>query len=354
MAKFNDQPNLKRTVVASTILISGLFSLILGLGLYLFAGKLSVILNNVKLFIPLRITAIALIFNSVFTSCQGLLSGEKKFKKIAIIKSVYGLGMLIFTVVFFKLWGLDGAAFGLLATFLVSSLICIKNLRVINAFKDTELYSSIKYSKKLISFSLPIAIQEAINAIMQWLLIYIIVKLSDYGQLGLYTASAQWLAVITFIPYAMRYVALSHLSSTTNNAIEHKKIYHRLFIITLTTVLIPLCLIIVFSEFISSFYGETFKGMPIVLCVLCSSSIFDALLVVITQEYTSRGKTWIICISRLIGNFSALLLILFLIKTSFADGALSASIGMLFSSIIILFVLYLIIRFGGFKSSKPE
>lgn len=349
MARYKSRTMVKKYITSATLIISASFSILLAILLFIFARKLSIILDNILLEVPFKITSIVLIFNSVYTSFQGLLSGEKRFKAVAMIKIAYGFLMLITTVLFFRIWKLNGAIIGLLVTFVLSSLLCMKYVRISTSTRRLNIKKLFDYSAHLIKFSLPIAIQEGFNVALQWAFIFIIVRLSDYGQLGIYTAAGQWLSVLTFIPMSLRFVALSHLSSVSNVS-THKRTLKYLIIITLITTLLPLLIILPLSGFISSFYGSTFLTMPPVLCVLCSSAVFEALTMTLSQESIAKGNTWIVCNSKLIGQLIGIGIVVVLIITKTFPAALSAAVALLLSSILTLIILSIAYRFNKLRS----
>lgn len=69
----------------------------------------------------------------------------------------------------------------------------------------------------LLKFSFPIALQEISYAICNWAGILLLTKMSSLSEVGLYTATAQWNAVITMIPGMLANVVLSHLSGASGH-----------------------------------------------------------------------------------------------------------------------------------------
>lgn len=319
--------------------ISTAFSLCLAIPLYVFSNPLAQFLGSERFSIPLKITSFALIFCASYTTGTGLLSGQKKFKEITVIKIIYGLAMLLGCVSLYYFWGLNGAVWGLTLCYFIVTLVCLYVISRKRGIKCYNRHEVISIGGKMISFSLPVVLHEAIYGLMNWLLMLVIAKMSDYSQLGLYNAAAIWGSTIMFIPTAMRSVALAHLSSSQANKDSHHEILKRLIIITAISVIAPMLLVILFSGFIQTLYGSSFEGLSNVISVTCLSCIFNAAIFILTQELTSEGNNWPIFISRFIGNCFALLITILLIKYFNQKGAISAAWACLFSAIIMSTIL---------------
>ena len=76
-------------------------------------------------------------------------------------------------------------------------------------------------AKSLAKFCLPIALQESLYTVSYWAGMLILIKMSDYGEVGLNSAATQWAAAILFIPSVLQNVMLSHLSVMQNKCPEH-------------------------------------------------------------------------------------------------------------------------------------
>lgn len=339
VAHVESKKDLSSTMVAA-MLISTIFSMILAIPLFLFSDPIAIFLGSETFSIPLKITSIALILCASYTTGTGLLSGLKKFKQITLIKIVYGVTMLLGCVSLYYLLGLNGAVWGLTLCYFVVTVFCIVVIHQNTSFLRIEINKVWTVSKQMFLFSVPVVLHEAVYGFMNWFLMLVIAKMTDYSQLGLYAAAATWGSTIMFIPTALRSVALSHLSSSQDDIRSHNVILKRLVVITSLSVAAPMIVIIIFSGYIQSLYGPSYDGLSHVISVTCMSCIFNAIIFIFTQELTSRGNTWSIFISRFIGNCCAILLTFILIKYFNQKGAISASWACLFSAVIMASVLY--------------
>lgn len=325
----------------AALLISTLFSLFLAIPLFIFSSQIASFLGSRSFLMPLKITSLALIFCGSYTTGTGLLSGLKEFKQITLIKIIYGFMMLIGCVLLYCILGLNGAVWGLAVCYFIVTVFCLIVIHRRASLLKFDTNEVQKVAKKMLLFSIPVVLHEAIYGVMNWLLMLIIAKMTDYSQLGLYTAAAIWGSTIMFIPTALRSVALSHLSSSQSDETSHYRILNRLIIITSVSVAVPMIIIILCSGFIQSLYGPSYDGLSQVISVTCLSCIFNAVIFILTQELTSKGNNWSIFISRFIGNCCAILLTFVLIEYFNQKGAISASWACLFSAVIMALSLFI-------------
>lgn len=334
-----------------TLLFSGLMASIV----FVFANYLSfAIVYTNQLTIPLRIMSVLIVFNAITTTQIGVLSGFGKFKKLAKINWTIGILTFLLSVPLAYFFGLNGALFSLL---IVQMINCILNFTQVRK----EIPEGVDYKmnghnmyKEIISFSLPIALQECVYAASSWLGMLVLIKNSNVGELGFYSASMQWNAVILFIPGILRNVILSHLSGSSNNQENHSKILKQTIIINFVMTIIPCLIIYIFSNIIEKFYGTTFKGVGLLISLACLITIFNSVSNVFTQAYISKGKNWLMFIMRFIRDFGALLLSFVLLTHNIFPGAKSLIISNLIFSIIFLIIMWTTYNFVIVRVSKVK
>lgn len=326
-------------VIKVSLSITLISSSILALLLITFAVPISKYLNEPSLKLAFQILGFITIVRALLTTLNGVLAGFKKFKIIARCNVISGIIMLVISVpmsYYFKLGGaLSSLAisqiFNLLLNFIELKKILIEYPEV----KDDLLY------KEMLMFSFPVALQELSYSLSGWLVSLFLVKYSSLGEMGLYTASAQWDAIILFIPGLLYNVVLSHLSSTADQYEKHRKIVNRMLSVNFLSTLFPFILVVIFSDFISSFYGSTFSEMSVVLEIIVFSTIFSACSKVLQSEMISQGYMWPLFFFRIIRDFSFLILSLFFLK--FYEGNEGAKY--LAISGVITSILYFILLF---------
>lgn len=288
---------------------------------------------------PLKILSILIIFNAFVTTQIGILSGFGNFKEIAKVNSFVGLLTFIFSLPLTYLYGLNGA---LTALLLVQVMNFILNYIIIKK-ELLKIPSASKYEptmlRNTINFSLPIALQESIYAMSSWLSIFILIRFSNYGEVGLYSAAIQWNSIILFIPSILRNVVLSHLSKNSNNQQEHSKILKYTTYINIVATLIPSILIFLFSPLIAKIYGESFEGISVLISLAVFITVFSSVSNVYTQAYISIGKNWLMFLLK--GSREFLIIITFIMIMYFSDlsGAKSIIYSNLICSIVYMFVI---------------
>lgn len=283
------------TIVNGIYIITLSVSIVLSLFLFTFAKPISIFIEAEQLADSLRTFSITIIFNAICTSQIGILSGFKAFKEIAKNNTYSGIIVFVLSIILTYYYNINGAIFALLASFVFQTII-----NVFSIHKYLKSYNKIIQNlwpkiKTMCNFSLPVALQESLYSIIHWLSIYLLLKYGNYGEIGILSAANQWSAMVIFIPGVLKNVMFSYLSS----AKEHTNLINRLLTINFIATILPFSFVILFSDFISSFYGTTFANLKPVLIVSVFSSIFVCLSEVYCYEFISIGKTWLVFYMRL-------------------------------------------------------
>ncbi|MCL2097293.1 MAG: oligosaccharide flippase family protein [Bacteroidales bacterium] len=331
-----------RQITFSSINITLVTSTLFALFLFFFSKHVATYLNAVHLSLSLRIFAVIIIFNALSTVQIGILAGFNEFKSIAINKGIVGITTFVLSVILTYFWEIEGALSALL---IATILNCVLNNIIVR--KKLQPYSRIERStenivKQLLLFSLPITLQEGVYSITHWLCIAILVKLSNYGEVGLYSAAIQWSGIILFIPGILKNVALSHLSGTNDNITQHKIIFKRMLFVSFISTLIPCLIVFIFADFISSFYGESFIRLPLILNISVFTTIFTAMQTLYIQNYISMNKIWIHFYLSASFNILTLVLAFLLISNNVINGAYMLILSQLVISIIRLLTYHLV------------
>ena len=333
-----------RQIVAESINITLITSVLFALLLFVFSKQIAIFLEAEHLSFSLRIFAVSIVFNALATVQIGILAGFRAFKQIAINNAIAGVVTFILSVALTYFWGIEGALSALMIALLAK---CILNYivvrKVLRLYLPSEQQSS-GIVKQLLLFSLPITLHEGVYSITNWLKILLLVKLSNYGEVGLYSAAMQWSAVVLFIPGVLRNVALSHLAEANDDKTQHKKVFNRIVLVNFVTTFIPVLVIFVLSGFISSFYGEDFVRLPIILSVSVFVTVFRAVQTAYVQSYISRNKTWThFCLSTFF-NILTIVLAFLLIGRNTENGAYMLVLAHLIVSIISVLTYHLVLK----------
>lgn len=285
-----------KPIINASIKITTIASCIIALLIIFFAKPLASYLNQPSMSLALQILGFIVIIRALNTTQFGVLAGFGNFKIIAKINGISGVTLFALSIPLTFFFSLEGS----LAALAVSQIICVLlNHSAINRFYQTlPLAANTKYVWKLTRFSLPVAMQELTYALSQWLGVFIITKCSSFGEVGLYTASTIWTAVIMIIPSFLSDVILSHLSACTNDTIAQNRKIKQMLLVNFMCTAVPFIFIFLFSPFIVSLYGTSFNGLSSVLRVISLSTIFMCCSNVFGSELIAQGYTWTLFLFR--------------------------------------------------------
>lgn len=334
-----ENPARLRSILQSSLLITLCSSITLAVLLIIFAPFLADYLGEPSLTMPFRLLGGIIVFRALSTTQQGILAGFGEFKVLARNNVLAGLVMMFLCVPFTYYWLLPGALSSLALSQFFS--VVINSLTISRIRKSLPTSDGMPYVRKLLLFSLPVAMQEFTFTLSNWGSSLLLVKYASLGEMGIYSATTQWNAIITFIPGLLSNVVLSHLSGSLNNKESHKRTIHRMLLVNLCCTLLPFFIVLLSSDWISSFYGSTFDGMAIVLQVNVFATIFTCCSNVLGAELIAKAKIWESFTFRCLRDLTILIGIYALLTfRNGQDGALCCSIVSVVASASYFFMLY--------------
>ncbi len=267
----------------------------------------------------------------------GILSGLGEFKLIAIINTIIGILLFVISIILAYIMSIKGAVISLVIGQL---FYCIFNYYVITKKLKLNLFPisfNLSEFRSLLKFSFPIALQDLSFSITSWLIFYSILSISNYGELGLFSAANQWLAILLFLPGVLKKVNLSYMSFNNKSA-EVKKIASKMLRLNLVGTFIPVCIIILFSNNIIFMYGPSYTNVSLIINILIISSIFSSLADVYCQAFISRGANWELFFLRLAYQLGLIFMLLLLVNYELIDSAaLAMSISYLIMGVFLFF-----------------
>ncbi len=293
-------------IIKTSTGITILFSVIIALLIIIFSRPLAIFLEVPDLSDVFKFLSLVIVFKAVCSTGTGILSGLGEFKLIARNSLLSGILMFILSIPLTYYGGLKGSLFTLALSQLFNAIInyiaIYRNCRCLSNLHD------IGCIRELVKFSVPIALQEISFAICNWFAITILTKLSSVGEVGIYSATAQWNAVVLFIPGLLANVILSHFSASVDDKEEHKSTVKKTLLMYLICTIIPFLFVYSLSGVITSLYGPAFSDMRDVLNLLifatipiCCSDVFKA-------ELLALGKPWLLFSLRLLKDIILLVL----------------------------------------------
>lgn len=327
-----------RIATRLTLLMSGLIAAVV----ILCAEHIALWIEAPHLDTTLRLCSIAVILNAINTTQTGELAGLGAYRPLAINNGIAGVFTLIASVALALCYGFDGAIAALILSLAFNALL---NRRTIARHIERgagKRYNS-DYTKEVVRFSIPIAMQESLYSITHWASIFILIKLSGYAEYGVSAAANQWYAVLLFIPGALRNVALSHLAKSNKDTETNRTVLKRLMLINLLSTILPALCIGALSEWVVSWYGASFEGLRAVLCVVLISAVVNSVTNVMTQEFMAHNRNWFLFLSGLTRDVGATATLYFAIQ-SYGHGALTAAWVTLGFSVLYFVMLTIVYR----------
>ena len=349
--QLDDSPQFVKSVIKDSILLTIGFSGSIAILLFCFATPFAILIKEPSLYIAFRVLAIIIVFRAITTTQIGLLAGFKKFKTIAINGLLSGSFMLIICIPLTYYLGLKGSLCSLLLSQMFNAIInCFSIIRIT---KTLEEQIEKNYKMELFRFSLPVALQESSFVISHWGAIMLLTMYSSIGEVGLYTATAQWNSIIMMIPGLLNNVILSHLSSSVNKKDQHKRTITSMLLVNLASTLIPFITIYISAGFIASFYGPTFSEMPGVMRLLTFATIFECCSQIFKSELLAQSRVWLLFTLRLVRDIM-LITSMYLVLLYFhgKNGAMVYSLCNVITSVLFfgsLIVSYFVIKKKSIK-----
>ncbi len=324
-----------RTSKKITLFGSGLLSLIL---FFLSNYIATHFLNSESLHWELKILSVWVVLNALTTTQIGILAGFGLFKEMTKINTLVGVISFITSLSFAYLFGLRGALASLL-------LIQTINWYLNNKLVKQQGYNYVNKNEngiatEMIKFSIPIALQESLYAIVTWFLSWSFIRFSTVGELGVYQAAVQMSILLLFVPGILRNVFLTHFSEASGDQLLGKRVLRITLLINGISVFIPLIFVLIFIDPINRFYGDQFGDIKYLIVFSCITAIFTSLLNVYNQALLSSGENWIIFWSRFIRDGILILCFIILVQKGYAASSVLVTLNLIFSTIY-FFVLLL-------------
>ena len=328
--------HLIRIIKVITILTGVIFTILQ----ILFADIIANFIKAPYLENTIRIFSILTLLNAITTTQIAILSGLKEFRNITRINTVAGVITFVASVVLSFYYGLNGALLAILLSFLVQAIMSetiVHNKTKCFAGRDKISRADLA---QLLYISCPVALQDGLYAVTQWLATYIIILAANYNELGLLNAANLWQVIVVSIPVMLKNVMLSYLTVAT----DHRSLVRKLIYITTISSALPAGVIIVFSNFLEGMYGASFMGVQPIIVVACCSSVLICVADVFVYELLAKNRSWFIFASRLIRDVLTLLVAYILLKNADSSQALVYSLVALGGHFI-----YLLIMTGFYK-----
>ena len=283
---------------ASIYRMSFIFSLVLGITITAIALATSPLLSAdylkaPELTNPLLIGSVILLLSILNCSENGTLAGLEDFKSIAIntlIGSFFEAACMVVGAYFYQLEGaVAGFAIGVLCLYIANKLSAIRALRKagISAFAKSV---NREDWALILSYSIPATLSALTVTPVFWLVRSMLVRVSNYGELGIFEAADQWKVILLFIPGTICQIVLPIMSSITDYHTFRKALIGNLALIGgIATILAFVSWFV--APLLMPLYGKTFTDTT-TLTALAFSTIPTALAQILEMTLYSREKMW--------------------------------------------------------------
>lgn len=289
--------------------ITFIFSLLICIVYFLLSKQLALLLNDITLTKYIQLSALILVFYSLYGVLQGYLNGLRLFKKQAMIRAFYTLIRLILILVFVLL---GFAVMGAVGGFVLASFISfIVNWFIVGFKKGVGKFPF----KRVISFSFPLMGFVLVSTLLLYISLFFVKALSPVGVANLYSGYFTAANSIAQIPY--------------------------FFMISFSAALFPMISKLTFRreiEKVRKYISRSMKYSLIILffiAVVISSTSKDIILLLYPSEYVFGAQTLSILV------FGLMFYALFIILTTIISGSGKPNYSILFSLIFLLITVVL-------------
>lgn len=327
-----------KTIIRNSVLISLAFSVSLGVLLILFAVEVADLMDQPKLIPAFKYLGIIVVFRALTITQSGILSGLKLFKVLGINNILAGFVFLALSYPLTSTWGLMGAFYSLIT---YHAVLFFANILFILPQYKGETDSDSNYSvKKILSDSFPLTLQGLSEYMANFMLIFFFTKYASLGEYALFSVATQWNAIVIFIPSLLSNVVLSYLSTTLDDNSNYLVLFRRMVYVNLLCSLVPFIIVVCFSGIIVSFYGPTFIGLQLVLCVYLIASVSMCISQVYVSDMIARNENWRLLIFKVVRDvFIVAVSYVALSKILFDRAALTVSAINIIGTFLFLFIL---------------
>lgn len=320
IAENTDRPD---DILASTIHIQLISSVIISLFFYIFAANLATFFNDPSMSKYIKLSAFIFPFYSLYSVYLSFYNGLHKFGKQSLISILYSLSKLLITIFFSLIYKINGAILG----FVISPLIGL-----IPGFFWPHSTKRLFPYKKLIFFSLPLIGFAILSTLQQTIDLYFIKYFFPYGELpGYYTASQNISRVPYFALSSLSLVIFPSISKAvwlkdsekTQKLVKQSLRYLLMLLSPIVTILAATS-----QQLITLLYSNAYVGASRSLSILIFGIGFHTIFTLLATMLSGAGKPHLSVWSSLAGVVITSVSAYFLVRQfGLVGGAFSTTLG---------------------------
>lgn len=257
------------------------------------------ILERPELSSLLAIGSLFLFFTTIGGVQFATLNGFEAFKEVACLNIIQGLLTPIITIPLVWMYGVKGAV---VALTIHSAIACM--ISAFSTRKQKQIYKIPKANLRDIliewpmiwAFGIPAMLSGLMVVPVTWIANLILIRQSDgYGELGLFNAANQWIAIVVYLPGLLSTAMLPVLSSTHSQC--DKSDFHKAFEMNLRAtwiVALPLAILgVTMGAPLGNMFGKNFEGIEPILAVLILASFFNIANTPVGTALAGAGRIWV-------------------------------------------------------------
>ncbi|WNB92683.1 lipopolysaccharide biosynthesis protein [Bacillus sp. NEB1478] len=281
--------SINKTLVVTTFYMNIIFSLLLIVLLIILAPFIADFYKQSAVKTLLYFSSIGIFIGALGITERGLLTRDKKFKKLTSIDLVAEVTTSLFSIIL-ALLGYWMLAVGL--SILFRPAIQSLSLFLVAGFNNVKGKPDFKLAKDILPYSLNVQGTRIINFARNNVDYLIIGKILGSSSLGIYTIAFQWSTVARFyFSQAIANVAFPEIARNQNDFNKVGIIYTNI-IRKISFITFPLCMGIacVADEFIMVLYGDRWLEVIPVLQVLMLAGMITSIGTVVGSVYKGIGR----------------------------------------------------------------
>ena len=270
---------------------------LIALALVLFAPPLAhSVLSDQHLIVPLKISALIVIFSTLASISSQALAGFQAFDTIARISIAVSPIGLVATALGAYIAGVSGAVFGLaclqIATWFVNRRALVK--RAILLRSTYFVWPSRVEWEALYQYSAPVLLVSVMIAVANWVCVAALVNQpAGYHAMGIFGAANQWLVALMVLPTIIGQVVFPHATVIVKQgySASSRLMRHATFVTAMFS--LPIVIVGCFlSPVIMKSYGRDFGDSASTLVVVLLTAGLLAIETPAVQVIAAAGRVW--------------------------------------------------------------
>lgn len=338
------------TVICVLMIFNILISLFVSVLVYIFADKISILLNsNMDVTSFLKITSTTIFFTAIVSMLQGILQGFENYKSIAIIQIVSNCISFLVGIIISKIFGILGAIYSLLGLQIII-FICMF-IKLFTILKNRKIKLKMSFNAIIKESILKVAIPSLLATIfvipIMWITNFYFSSNIGLEEFAVFSVCIQWFNIVNYIPQQFGQLKPIYTQLYDGNKFKEMKRYiNRIIIVTITFSTICATVFIIFKGLILRGYGEFYQSYSYSFSIMMIATILFAIQSQYGSVFQAIGKSWLCFALNVIWAISYLISFFILYRIGIVGYAYTYLISYTVYAIISTLAFYIIMRKG--------